>query len=129
MQDVDMIESGGDVWMPSDTEEEYCDMSSTSVEIHSTNSMDIDGERENELSDNSSKSKSTSDPGSNGSSSACDYNSGNAEKASTHSNESVHSCECHNSGHDDVNQGNYEDTNKDGNNFNKDYESVAGEKG
>ncbi|KAI9895246.1 hypothetical protein PsorP6_019248 [Peronosclerospora sorghi] len=62
MQDVDTIESSGDVWMPSDTEEEYCDMSSTviheSVEIHLTNSMDIDGERENELSHNSSKSKS-----------------------------------------------------------------------
>ncbi|KAI9917746.1 hypothetical protein PsorP6_012833 [Peronosclerospora sorghi] len=133
MQDVDMIESSGDVWIPSDTEEEYCDMSSTviheSVEIHSTNSMDIDGERENELSHNSSKTKSTSDPGSNGSSSECDYNSGNVEKASTHSNKSVHSCECHNSVHDDVNQGNYEDTNNDGNNFNKDYESVAGEKG
>ncbi|KAI9916211.1 hypothetical protein PsorP6_016974 [Peronosclerospora sorghi] len=125
MQDVDMIESTGDVWMPSDTEEEYCDMSSTvihgSVEIHSTNSMDIDGERENELSHNSSKSKSTSDPGINGSSSACDYNSGNAESEPTHSNESVHARECHNSGHDDVNQVNYEDTNKDGNNFNKDY--------
>ncbi|KAI9915904.1 hypothetical protein PsorP6_007954 [Peronosclerospora sorghi] len=65
MQDIDMIEASGDVWMPSDTEEEYCDMSFTviheSVEIHSTNSMDIDGERENELSHNSSNSKSTSD--------------------------------------------------------------------
>ncbi|KAI9918258.1 hypothetical protein PsorP6_012058 [Peronosclerospora sorghi] len=120
MQDVDIIESSGDVWMPSDTEEEYCDMSSTviheSVEIHSTNSMDIDVERENELYHNSSKSKSTSDPGSNGSSSACDYNSGNAESEPTHSNKYVHSCECHNSGHDDVNQGKYKDTNKDGNN-------------
>ncbi|KAI9923116.1 hypothetical protein PsorP6_001658 [Peronosclerospora sorghi] len=99
-------------------------MSSTvileSVEIDSTNSMDINGVRENKLPHNSSDSKNTSDPGRNGSSSACDPNSGNAESEPTHSNES---------GHDDVNQGNYEDTNKDGNYFNRDYESAAGEQG
>ncbi|KAI9906948.1 hypothetical protein PsorP6_016689 [Peronosclerospora sorghi] len=119
--------------MPTDTEEECCDMISTviheGIELHSTNSMDIDGDSENELPHNSSNSKSTSDPGSNGSSSACDSNSASAESEPTPSNKSVPACEGHNSGHDDVNQGNYEDTNKDGNDFNKDYEFVAGEQG
>ncbi|KAI9917102.1 hypothetical protein PsorP6_017227 [Peronosclerospora sorghi] len=90
MQDIDMIESSRDVWITTDTEEEYCDMISTvihvSFEIHSTNSMDINDERENELPHNSSNSKSTSNPGSNGSSIACDSNGGNAQIEPNHSN-------------------------------------------
>ncbi|KAI9908290.1 hypothetical protein PsorP6_003579 [Peronosclerospora sorghi] len=69
MQDIDMIESSGDVPTPIDTEEEYSDMSYTvihkSVEIHSINAMDVDGERENEQSHSISNSKSKIDPGSN----------------------------------------------------------------